>query len=388
MSDTRILAGRGLDEFLEDSRQIVGQPAQDVPEGTNVADVPSLRGFCGALNDKNPLYADPNYGAISKYNSMVAPPTFVISVRTPTSAAAFDAKQYGMIKLAKSAAFEWVDVIRLGDRLASDIVVADVRDGEPVEGRSTAEVVSQVTYRNSYGGLIGSGQGTMRVIPFQPGDKLLSDRDVYRYSEEDIARFAKEMDREVPPRGKKVRYWNDVSVGEKLPSLCKPHLTIPEVFAWITAEAKPLPSATLNYFELKSRPGKTRVNPTTHWPYMNVDEMFSDIKSCEAVGFKTPVSVGLHRVALVGLLATDWMGDDGMLRRLEVELPNYYQYADTLSLTGEVVAKYEERAGGELYHAVDLGLLGTNQLGQVIARGTATVYLLNPGHPVTLPVPH
>ena len=83
MSDTRILAGRGLDEFLEDSRQIVGQPAQDVPEGTNVADVPSLRGFCGALNDKNPLYADPNYGAISKYTGTVAPPTFVISVLTP-----------------------------------------------------------------------------------------------------------------------------------------------------------------------------------------------------------------------------------------------------------------------------------------------------------------
>lgn len=377
-----------LGEFIEDSKHLVGQPAQDVPQGSDVADFPAIGRFCGALSDANPLYRDPGYGVVSPYNSLIAPPTFVLSVRTPTSSAAFDQKQYGLIRLAKSVAIEWVDVIRVGDRLTSDISITGVREAGPLQGRRTAEVDSQATYSNSYGGVIGSSRGTMRTVPFQSGDPLLSDRDIYRYSDQEIARMERDLESEVLPRGRLLRYWDDASVGEKLPALIKPHLTIPEIEGWVTAEAKPLPRGSLTYFELKAKPGRTRVNPTTHWPYMDMEESFSDINSCAAVGFKTPANVSLFRAALAGQLMTDWMGDDGFLRRLEVELTGYWLYGDSMWLTAEVVDKYKERVGGEMYHAVDVRVQGANQLGETLARGSATVYLPNPGHPVTLPIPH
>ena len=390
MTSTTIGTESGLDDFISDSRRMLGQPAADVPQGSYTVDYAAILRFCAALGTvrNNPLYRDPGYGTISKYHCITAPPTFVMSVRTPDSAAAFNGRDYGLIKMAKGASFEWFDIIRIGDRLESDISIADVREGPSVGGRRTAEVVSDVSYHNSYGGLIGRGSGTVRVIPFQPGDPLFSDRDVYEYTDEQIENIKRDIDHEAPPLGRTLRYWDDVTVGERLPSLCKPHLSVDEFGSWVTAEAKPLPRATLTYFQLKSEPGRARANPTTHWPYMEMEEMFNDIAACQAVGFKIPVSARLLPVALASQLATDWMGDDGMLRRLSVEHPGFYHYSDTLWLTAEVADKYKERVGEEMYHAVDLRLQGTNQLGQTILRGTATVYLPNPGHPVTLPIPH
>jgi hypothetical protein len=384
---TQAGVGSGIDEFLEDSRSLVGRQPSDVPQGSNVADFPAIVRFASAIANRRPLYTDPAYGVTSRYHTIIAPPTFVMSIRTPNSGAAFNGKSYGLIKMAKSASFAWNDVIRIGDRLVSDIQLTGVSEGVPLAGRRTARVESAVTYHNSYGGLIGRGSGSVRVIPFTAGEALLSERDIYQYTDAEVEGIKRDIDNEAPPLGQRLRYWNDVTVGEALPGLCKPHLSIDEFQAWLTAEAKPLPRATLTYFILKDEPGRARSNPTTHWPLMEMEEMFNDINCCQAVGFKIPVCASLHPVALAGQLATDWMGDDGFLRRLSVELTdNFYHYSDSLWLSGEVTGKQEEQVGGETYFAVDLRLAGVNQLRQPILDGTATVYLPNPGRPVELPI--
>jgi len=73
---------------------------------------------------------------------------------------------------------------------------------------------------------------------------------------------------------------------------------------------------------------------------------------------------------------------------LDVDLPNHFLYRDTMWLSGEVTDKYKEKVSHEDYYAIDLQLHGTNQLGEAVAVGSATVYLPSPGHLVTLPIPH
>jgi hypothetical protein len=82
------------------------------------------------------------------------------------------------------------------------------------------------------------------------------------------------------------------------------------------------------------------------------------------------------------------MGDDGFLRRTEVQFrkPNYY--GDTTWFNAEVVRTYRDQVGDEEYGAVDIRIMGTNQIGDVSCPGKATVYLPSKGEPVTLPVPH
>ena len=377
-----------LDEFLRDSRRLVRREATDVPQGAEVADWLTIRRFCAALGDPNPLYKDPASGVATKYNSMIAPPTFVAAIRTPTSGAAYDDKDYGASKLLSRATMEWTDVIRVGDRLASELRVTGVSQGHPRNGRRTAEVVSQATYWNSYGGLIGTSTGTTAVISFRRGEEMLLDRDIYRYSEEEVRGIESDIEGEPPPRGQLLRYWDEVSIGEKLPTLVKGPLTLSDMMAWVVGEAKSLALGSPVYFDLKTRPGRVRTNPTTNWPFWDADQEFEDVLSCKDMGFNSPPSRGMQRVCLAGQVLTHWMGDDAFLRRLDIELPNHFLYGDTMWLSGQVTDKYKERVGGAIYHAVDVEVRGTNQLGESVARGSATVYFPSPGHPVDIPIPH
>ena len=378
-----------LDEFLRDSRKMVGQMATDVPQGVALADWVSIRRFCAALGDSNPLYKDPAAGVATKYNSMIAPPTFVAAIRTPTSGAAYVHQNYEVsTPILTRVAMEWVDIIRVGDRLNSELEITGVDEGERYNGNRTSEVVSQATYWNSYGGVIGTSTGVSKVISGKPGGDMLLDRQTYRYSDDEIAEIENGIEAEPSPRGSLLLYWDEVSLGDNLPNLVKGPVTINDQMAWTVAEGKPLKLGALVYSDLKSMPGRVRTNPTTNWPYWDAEQEFDDILSCKDFGFNSPPTRGIHRACLAGQVVTHWMGDDAFLRRLDLDLPNHYLYGDTMWVTGEVTEKYKERVAGRLYHAVELRIQGTNQLHETIVRGMATVYLANPGHPVELPIPH
>jgi acyl dehydratase len=68
---------------------------------------------------------------------------------------------------------------------------------------------------------------------------------------------------------------------------------------------------------------------------------------------------------------TNWMGDDGFIRRYSVRLKLPVIFGDTTFTGGRVLARRLEQGVG----LVDLEVWARNQLGQVTAAGTATVEL-------------
>ena len=66
-----------IEEFIRDSQAYIGREADDVPPGAELADWLTIRRFCAALGDQNPLYKDPAHGVGSKYHAMIAPQTFI-----------------------------------------------------------------------------------------------------------------------------------------------------------------------------------------------------------------------------------------------------------------------------------------------------------------------
>ena len=77
---------------------------------------------------------------------------------------------------------------------------------------------------------------------------------------------------------------------------------------------------------------------------------------------------GPERVAWLGHLVTNWMGDGGFLRRLHAKVLRHNLIGDTTWCRGRVTGK---APGG----VVTLEIDGTNQRGEVIAAGTAEVVL-------------
>src|SRR2546428_596243 len=90
-----------------------------------------------------------------------------------------------------------------------------------------------------------------------------------------------------------------------------------------------------------------------------------------AVGVPAPYDYGPERVAWLGHLVTNWMGDDGFLARLNVQVRRHNLIGDTTWCRGRVAAKAVVDERGE----VTLDLVAVNHRDETIAQGQAVVVL-------------
>ena len=377
-----------LSDFMEDSKKLIGGDATDVGQGVSVADWSAIQKFCASLGDVNPLYNDAAGGVGTLFNTLIAPPSFVLAARTPDSGAAYEQKEYGLRRFTVGVSAEWNDVIRLGERLASDLKVSDVRSGPKWGDRETAEVESVATYRTIHGGVIATATGTAAMVPYAAGEPLIQDRDIYQYTDEEIHNLERDIDAIPPHRGQVPLYWSEIQEGDTLPTLVKGPVEYNSMELWEVALAK---SSTASLGPVAHRlilgsPGRRTVNPTTLWPYWDLEQTYKDLLSARALGFKMSVARGLHRFALASQVITNWMGDLGFLRSISLDLPNHYCYGDTMWVSGQVTRRFEETIEDENYYAVEVKLSGNNQLGETLVDGTAVVYLPEKGFLVGLPV--
>ena len=74
---------------------------------------------------------------------------------------------------------------------------------------------------------------------------------------------------------------------------------------------------------------------------------------------------------------TNWMGDGGFLRRLEVKIRRHNPVGDTLYIKGEVTRKFEE---GGAYFA-EIAQNATNQDGELSVLATGVVRLPSRARP-------
>lgn len=378
-----------IDEFIGDSRGLIGKEATDVPAGWDVADFGTILNFDIGLAEKNPLYVDPGYATTTNYNMLLAPPTFLNAIRTPVSEGAFSMRDYGLANFITGVEFEWFDVIRLMDRFRSELKLRDVSERMGMKGKRAAVLASEANYWNRWE-LVGKGRGEAMMIPIDRGKEMLIDRDIYVYSDAEIDQIYKHLMSEAPARGSTPLYWEDVNIGDKLPALIKGPLDCEDLLAWFGAEGKTSLyrlQGELVYKDLKKRPGHIRTNPATNWPYWDTNQDFLDPWVSRLRGIPAPFAPNTLLVCLASMVATDWMSDEGFLRRLKIETPKVFMYGDTEWLSGEVVDKYKEKIGEEKYYAADIRIDVINQLKEKVASGAATVYLPSPGHPVVLPVP-
>jgi acyl dehydratase len=82
------------------------------------------------------------------------------------------------------------------------------------------------------------------------------------------------------------------------------------------------------------------------------------------------MNTGFLQAALIRVV-TDWMGDDGFLKRLRFEMRRQQRPGDTMGCKGKVVSRYELAGDG----CVDLEVWLENEREGVTTPGTATVIL-------------
>ena len=139
-------------------------------------------------------------------------------------------------------------------------------------------------------------------------------------------------------------------------------------------------------------------HPATRWPWSPADE-HEDALMAAYRAQPAPFDGGVQRVQIPNRLLSNWMGDEGFIRRQYTAIRKPVYYGDTTYYVGEVVKKFKEiQEGAEEkggvpgkreYSAVGIRIEGRNQVGEVSTPGTATVYLPSrESGPVVLPIPH
>jgi acyl dehydratase len=325
--------------------------------------------FAQGVGDDNPLWSDEEYARTTRWRGIIAPPTFLYTF-SGYSGAVLATGLPGIPALWAEDDWHFQDVVHPGDRIQASFAVAEVLEREG--GWGNIHQYEDTIYRRSGGGEVarvrrlwvrGERQRVKEKGKYQPRAK-------YRYTPEEIEDISHEYRKE-ERRGDAPRYWDAVSVGDSLGQVVKGPLTVTEMITWLAGSGAPfLRASAVAHAYRQKHPKAFITDPETgipdflmrwHW-----DEAFA-----QALGVGGGFDFGSQRISWFAHLLTNWMGDDGFLKRLRVQLrrPNYL--ADTLWIKGQVTQKY--RLGDQLL--VDCQLSGDNQRGETVSTAWATVAL-------------
>lgn len=134
-------------------------------------------------------------------------------------------------------------------------------------------------------------------------------------------------------------YWEDVEVGQELPGFS---------------------------LEISPRRVFLQVSGSQDWYPAHFDPAFARKAGHPELFMNT----GFSQAALVRVI-TDWMGDEGFLRRLRLEMRRQQRPGDSMVCKGRVTERYERDGEGW----VDLEVWAENEREGVTTPGTAVVIL-------------
>ena len=372
------------DLAIEDARALIGVPLRrERFRWVAAATRDALRHFAWGIGDDNPLWLDEEYALSTRWGGLVAPPCFLYAVDYTIVAPRLQGVQW----IYAGTRWTWYDVIRLNDSFETS---AHVTGLEEKSGRRFKRWVLQsgeVEYRNGTSALVArAGTACARTPrgeePAQNGDGS-RDSAPARYTEEELEAIEAAVLAE-RPRGCEARYWEDVSVGDEIPPRVKGPLSIVDIIAWYSATqgAEPYGGAHARAVRYRRRHADYHVNPATGAKDA-AGRGHLEAETGKDVGMGGVYDIGPQRISWAGQMLTDWMGDDGFLHRLDVDLRRPNLVGDTTWWRGEVTGTSESGAA----KLVDISVRAENQRRETTASGTATVALPSrSAGPVPLPL--
>lgn len=381
-ADTAAVEGRITDEDIERAKAQIGVPVNKREEPWNkLPQADAISHFAFGIGDDNPLFVDPDYGPGTRWHGQIAPPTFAISTgldqtpmyTDPERKKLFRGLFRGTGKYYSGVKWTWYQPIYAGRPVLMEGYTLDVQvmESEFSGGRSVKE-----TYRYLYVDTDGNPIATRDesyINAERHGSKKsgkYSHIQRQHWTEEEFAAVEQAYADEVR-RGAEPQWWDEVSVGDELPPVMKGPLTVVDIISmhmgwgWGGYGVGPLKFAhqlrqRMPAFYQPDEYGVPDVVQRLHW----------DAARAQALGIPAPYDYGQMRAAWIGHLLTNWIGDDGWLAEMELQMRGFNYHGDIHRCTGTVTAK-----GTGSDDAVSVEVLATSQRDETTTRGTAKVLL-------------
>ncbi len=387
--------GTITDEAIEKLKGRIGIERPRLEPPFEFACVDALRNYARGIGDINPFYRDPEYARSTRVGKFVAHPTFMLymGVSDKKELSEEDVRRSGGRgdPLAGVHAFyaghdlEWFQYICEGDRLKVKGGLGNVEVKSSRMGGRAVHETHELVFWNQRGELVGvSRQLLIRVERSAARSRgRYMNLDVpHRYTPEELARIEADYEREYI-RGSEPRFWEDVEVGEEMVPLVKGPYTVTAYICYCEATGPRNAFHRAHSDAYRYRKEHPRAFPPNDYGFPDtVARVHWDREMARRAGLPETYDFGGERVAWMEHAVTNWMGDDGFLRRLQVRILGFCFVGDTTWIGGRVTRKWIEH--GERF--VELDLWADNQRGE--RTTTATAWVLLPSReagPVKLP---
>jgi acyl dehydratase len=347
------------DEGLAALRALVGKEIRRPEPYVEVATRDAIRHWAHGIGDRNPFWA----------TARIAPPTILFAMDRIVSG--YVTGLPGIHAMYAGTQFRWRRAIREDDRVVGRSVLQDLEEKTSTFARRAIKQTYRTTFVDAAGAVVCEADSWCFRTERDTARELKKYETVepYRYAADELARIRRAYATEAI-RGATPRHWDDVKVGETLPEVVKGPLTVTSVIAFVQGWGSLYVRAHGLAFDLFERHpalgianefGVPEPPERVHW----------DPNLARAVGVPAPYDYGPERVAWLGHLVTNWMGDAGSLVRLDVQVRRHNLIGDTTWCRGRVAAKALTEDRGE----ATLDLTAVNQRGETIAQGQAVVVL-------------
>lgn len=314
--------------------------------------------FVQGFGDGNPLFNDEAYAKKSRYGTLVAPGSYVHTVRwcVPGSMGA------GVHGWYVGGEFEWYRPILKGDEFTPICVLRELveKKGKMGGGKTWLDY-SDVIYVNQRGEIVGKELGHIVMAERDASGSAKKWMGVPKpvYSKEDWMEILDLYENE-EVRGDTPRYWEDVKEGDKVGPMIKGPLSVRDEIAWLMGAGAPFMKAHKLQYQYEARHPKLLEYVDTEEADTpgDVPELVHILnKYAQAIGIERAYDYGSQRQAWLCNLFTNWMGDDGFLWKMNGDLRAFNLVGDITRFEGVVKKKYVENGR----HCVDIEAWAKNQ---------------------------
>jgi acyl dehydratase len=362
------------EEGLDALRRRIGVKITDTLEPwCHEATRDAIRHYSHGIGDDNPLWCDPAYAAGTRWSGIIAPPSFLFACSRIVSG--YVGGLAGVHAMWAGADWRWHLPVRRGDEIFTEAWLKDLVEHQTSFAGRSVQQIYHVDFYDQRGDLIADADSwcfrTDRDMARERGTKYTSvkAKPTKRYTDDELAEIYRLYARE-EVRGAVPRYWNDVAEGERLPTMAKGPMTVTGFIAYaqgwggLYIRANKLAwkqIARHRGLGIANRFGIPDCPERVHW----------EPEFAAMVGVPGAYDYGPERCSWLTHHLTNWMGDDGVLRRAQCKIRRHNPEGDTLRIDGTVVRKFVD---GQR-HLVEVAQEARNQDGELSAVGTGVIEL-------------
>lgn len=339
-----------------------------------VATEESIKNLATTMDCWNPLWRDDNYAAHTRWGSIIAPPFYQDGISylhwglKPTPGMGF----FDHIYIGED--WEFFKPIRVNDSFKLWRRRPQLEDVTAADGKGPRRLnflVHDHDHINQRDEIVSSFKLYLECSFLTEPPKELPAISEYKYTKEELE-FIDRAIAEEEVRGADIRYWEDVQVGDETRPVVLGPTTIWDLVIFHTGSGGPggglLPIREMR----KVTPWEVAQDPVTG-VFHCMTEVHLAERIAQMAGNPLPFHFGAMARQTMGRLATNWMGDDGFLRKFNWRHLARTPIGDALICRGKVTNKRAEN--GE--YLVDLAIWLENLRGNITEVANATVSLFS-----------